>query len=142
MSTSNEVRKNVLHMYKNLIKLSKTISIEKQRNQTLNTIRKEFRKYNDTSTNNANINIDELLKKANSNLNYLKMITPKSKQHQDEGAVNTKLTNNKTDINKNSRRPVSNWTGNNMDPDSVRRHYNSLKRAGFRDNNHAKGGMF
>ena len=36
----------------------------------------------------------------------------------------------------------SNWSGNNLDPDSVTRHRNSLTRAGFRDNNHAKGGLF
>ena len=33
----------------------------------------------------------------------------------------------------------TNWDGANMDPDSVARHNHSLKRAGFRDNAHAKG---
>lgn len=33
----------------------------------------------------------------------------------------------------------SNWDGGNMDPDSVSRHNRSLRRAGFRDNAHAKG---
>ena len=33
----------------------------------------------------------------------------------------------------------SNWDGSNMDPDSVARHNRSLRRAGFRDNAHAKG---
>lgn len=33
----------------------------------------------------------------------------------------------------------TNWDGGNPDPDSVARHYHGLKRAGFRDNAHAKG---
>mmetsp|Transcript_35436 Transcript_35436/g.47847 ORF Transcript_35436/g.47847 Transcript_35436/m.47847 type:complete len:146 (-) Transcript_35436:433-870(-) len=33
----------------------------------------------------------------------------------------------------------SNWTGSNMDPDSVAKHQNLLNRAGFRDNAQAKG---
>ena len=41
-----------------------------------------------------------------------------------------------------SRKAVSNWTGKNMDPDAVARHYAGLKRAGFKDNTHAKGGFF
>lgn len=36
----------------------------------------------------------------------------------------------------------TNWHGGNLDPDSVRRHQHQLKRAGFRDNAHAKGGIF
>ena len=40
------------------------------------------------------------------------------------------------------RAAYSNWDGNNLDPDSVRRHQHQLKRAGFRDNLHAKGGIF
>ncbi len=38
-----------------------------------------------------------------------------------------------------SYKPVSNWTGTNMDPDSVKKHYNTLKRAGFRDNKDVMG---
>jgi len=34
---------------------------------------------------------------------------------------------------------MTNWDGKNMDPDSVSRHYRGLNRAGFVDNNHAKG---
>eukprot|EP00624_Nannochloropsis_granulata_P002393 evm.model.NODE_22070_length_83641_cov_42.053585.23 len=36
----------------------------------------------------------------------------------------------------------SNWDGSNMDPDNVRRHQYQLSRMGFRDNTHAKGGIF
>ena len=36
-------------------------------------------------------------------------------------------------------RPVSNWTGSNMDPDSVKRHWHTLKRAGFKNHQHVQG---
>ncbi len=36
----------------------------------------------------------------------------------------------------------SNWGPGNMDPDHVRRHERSLQRAGFKSNDHAKGGQF
>jgi hypothetical protein len=38
-----------------------------------------------------------------------------------------------------SFKPITNWTGSNIDPDSLARHNASLKRMGFRDNAHAKG---
>ena len=38
-----------------------------------------------------------------------------------------------------SFKPVTNWTGSNINPDSLARHNASLKRMGFRDNAHAKG---
>jgi hypothetical protein len=36
-------------------------------------------------------------------------------------------------------RVVSNWSGKNMDPDSIKRHKQQLNRAGFVNNGHAKG---
>lgn len=36
-------------------------------------------------------------------------------------------------------RVVSNWDGKNLDPESVTRHRKQLHRAGFVNNNHAKG---
>jgi hypothetical protein len=37
------------------------------------------------------------------------------------------------------RRVVSSFDGKNLDPESVKRHRQQLKRAGFVDNAHAKG---
>lgn len=36
-------------------------------------------------------------------------------------------------------RVVSNWDGSNLDPESVKRHKQQLRRAGFVNNTHAKG---
>ena len=104
----------------------------------LGMIRTEFRKPHKNDMNPAQIN--ELLVKAESNISYLKMITPSkiAVNHKDSGEVSTSDGNR----GRSGSRVHSNWTGSNMDPDSVARHNASLKRAGFRNNSHAKGGMF
>ncbi len=38
-----------------------------------------------------------------------------------------------------SRKPLSNWSGNNLDPDSVSMHKETLKRAGFRNHDQVLG---
>jgi hypothetical protein len=43
-----------------------------------------------------------------------------------------------SEVQKQSK-AYSNWNGKNMDPDSLKKHNQLLNRAGFRDNNHAKG---
>lgn len=65
------------------------------------------------------------------------MVTPKSLQDKTDSI--TKITLQGVDDTSLTQRPVTNWHGRNMDPDSVARHYRSLKRAGFKNNRHAKG---
>lgn len=79
----------------------------------------------------------KLLEQAQSSLGYLKMVTPKQPRSQ-AGVTRIVFGEHDGKVSK----AVSNWSGKNLDPDSVKRHYNSLKRAGFRDNTHAKGGLF
>ena len=68
------------------------------------------------------------------------MTTPRSRHtHYKEPAVEPERDSRSGPL---FNRPHTNWNGSNLDPDSVRRHYQGLKRAGFRDNTHAKGGMF
>ncbi len=99
----------------------------------------------------------ELLSKANSSLGYIKMITPKKFNDGQSGftkigmklilsyscSLLTSLCNVMCcavfgDATK-ATRAVTNWTGRNMDPDSVKRHHASLRRAGFKGNADAKG---
>jgi hypothetical protein len=85
--------------------------------------------------------IEEQFGKALNTLGFLRMTTPRSRYtHHKEPAVEPE-SKNRNGALFNSK-PLTNWTGSNLDPDSVRRHYQGLKRAGFRDNTHAKGGMF
>ena len=82
--------------------------------------------------------IYELVKKANSSLGYLKIITPRTQKSQ-TGITKIVLNENSNDTKSSYFKPTSNWSGTNLDPCSVKRHQNSLKRAGFKNNADAKG---
>jgi hypothetical protein len=130
--------KNVLHVYKNLLKMCQSLpTAHNKRSDTIKTIKKEFRLYK----NETNIEtINELLVKANSSLGYLKIITPKNRTFSKQTEhFNIKFGDKD---NSPSRKAVSNWHGSNMDPDQVKRHYNGLKRAGFTDNASVNKGLF
>lgn len=130
--------KNVLHVYKNLLRMCKALpTLQNKRSDTIKTIKNEFR-LNKNETNIEKIN--ELLVKANSSLGYLKIITPKNRSFlKQREHINIKFG----DIdNSPARKAVSNWHGSNMDPDQVKRHYNGLKRAGFKDNASVNKGLF
>lgn len=94
------------------------------------------------------------MEKAQSTLGYLKIVTPRRVSDGQAGVTRTVFGS--TDPSAvNPRKAYSNWTGNeayfrrtvsfddesgnNLDPDSVSRHYHGLRRMGFRDNAHAKG---
>ncbi|EWM23165.1 hypothetical protein Naga_100043g17 [Nannochloropsis gaditana] len=98
------------------------------------------------------------MEQASSSLGYLRMITPKrwkSLHTGDSDAMGGAKSAGRTYIvykdggGSVSREPLpreksaySNWDGSSMDPDAVRRHQHQLRRMGFRDNTHAKGGIF
>jgi len=133
--TGAAIRKNVLNSYKNMLKLCKKLPVSKQTD-----IRKQIK---DAFRNNSNetnsTKIKELVAKAQSSLGYLKIITPKSTPN---GDGHTKIVFNSSQSSKsNGTKAMSNWTGKNLDPDSVKRHYDTLKRMGYKDNNQPKGPM-
>ena len=125
------IRNNVLGVYKNMLKLAATLP-EPRKSSSLLEIRKQFRAHKEISA----AEIQQLLEKANSSLGYLKIICPRSKVTTGNQTGVTRIVFGSTD---KGRKAVSNWTGSNMDPDSVKRHYQGLKRAGFTDNRSAKG---
>eukprot|EP01039_Chlorochromonas_danica_P000888 gene887-969_t len=118
-----------LSMYKNLMKFASRLPANK-REESLKRIREEFRK---NSQEHNPEQVAEMLKFASSTLGYLKIVTPRSVKEQ---RGHTRIVFGDAS---NPSKAVSNWTGSNMDPDSVSRHYRSLKRAGFTDNKSAKG---
>jgi hypothetical protein len=81
--------------------------------------------------------ISKALQEAYSSISYVKMITPKSMQEKSDGVTRIVLPGGED--NKGAKKPMTNWHGRNLDPDSVARHNRSLKRAGFLNNQHAKG---
>ena len=119
----------VLSMYRRMLKSACGMS-GKQRETSLKMIREEFRKNADEQDSEA---IRKMLEKASSSLSYIKIVTPKSGQEQ------TGKSHFAYGDAKRPSRAHTNWTGSNMDPDSVSRHYHGLKRAGFANNAHAKG---
>ena len=123
-------------MYRNMLRLARKVSPEEKRVEVLDSVRREFRR-SVTETNEEKI--EELLNKANSSLGYLKMITPRSRAHNKDSG-RTRIVYGED--GPREAKAVSNWTGKNMDPDSVKRHYNGLKRAGFSDNRSVVGDLF
>ena len=71
---------------------------------------------------------------------YLRMTTPRRPASQKGRTSIVFRDGEKVDAaRERDKAKWSNWDGSNMDPDSVARHNRSLRRAGFRDNAHAKG---
>jgi hypothetical protein len=83
------------------------------------------------------LRITKALQEAQSSISYVKMIVPKSLQEKSDGV--TKIILPGGDDETKGKKPMTNWHGRNLDPDSVARHNRSLKRAGFLSNRHAKG---
>ena len=70
---------------------------------------------------------------------YLRMTTPRRPASQKGRTSIVYRNGEKVDAaRERDKAKWSNWDGSNMDPDSVARHNRSLRRAGFRDNAHAK----
>ena len=141
MSTPTTTRQNVLHMYKNMLKMVRQVPAKK-RYEMLNQIRSEFR---GNATESSPERVSELIKKAQSSMSYIKVITPRTRSSGPQDGV-TKLVFNGNGSSTSdgtskasSFKPITNWTGSNINPDSLARHNASLKRMGFRDNAHAKG---
>jgi DNA-binding transcriptional regulator YhcF (GntR family) len=122
-----------IRLYREMLQYAKLLTETQQKSQITERIKMEFRK------NMREINyqkIEVLLTEAESKLGYLKIITPKRRSSQ-QGY--TKMTFGDAGGGTSGSKAVSNWTGHNMDPDTVKRHYRGLKRAGYKNNSHAKG---
>ena len=113
---------------------------EKSREKGWNELRSGFRSPLATEES-----IDDRLRKADERLSFLRIMTPKTTRSSDEqggrwiykdGEV---LKDGVATSRDGTKRVVSNWDGKNLDPDSVKRHNQQLRRAGFVNNAHAKG---
>jgi hypothetical protein len=132
MSASAATRANVLSVYKRLLRLARQLPAAK-RGQSVSEIREQFR----ANMGSASEDVAKLLEKANSSLGYLKIVTPRGRQAQ--GGVTKLVFGAAAGGSDPGRKAMTNWTGSNMDPDSVKRHQNILKRTGFKNNAEAKG---
>lgn len=128
---------NISSLYRQMLRLQRILP-EYRRDPTLAQIKQGFR-INKLETDESKI--ETMIQKALSSIAYMKMITPRTrnKSRHESGYVKIVIENHESVSKSQLFKPHSNWTGSNMDPDSVKRHYRGLQRAGFKDNAHAIG---
>jgi len=92
--------------------------------------------------------VETRLKAAENRLSFLRISTVKSKQRGGKSGSQRFVYKNGerlavsdggVTLRDGNGKVVSNWDGNNLDPESVSRHRQQLHRAGFVNNAHAKG---
>lgn len=110
---------------------------EKQTPAAMQQLRNEFRR----ATRDGE-SISDRMQRAGEQIAYLRIVTPKDRPSNQSGRWLYKDGERIQDgkgTSQDGGRVHSNWDGNNLDPCSVKRHNQSLRRAGFRNNLHAKG---
>jgi hypothetical protein len=113
---------NTLQIYRRLLTLARSFPDPAKRLRSITQLQEAFRNNSNESDTEK---IRDMLVKAQSTLSYLKIVTPRSASH--EQTMHTKVDLGDDSGAKRSSKAVSNWTGSNMDPDSVARHAHTLK---------------
>eukprot|EP00587_Corethron_hystrix_P010367 CAMPEP_0113307436 /NCGR_PEP_ID=MMETSP0010_2-20120614/6281_1 /TAXON_ID=216773 ORGANISM="Corethron hystrix, Strain 308" /NCGR_SAMPLE_ID=MMETSP0010_2 /ASSEMBLY_ACC=CAM_ASM_000155 /LENGTH=135 /DNA_ID=CAMNT_0000162289 /DNA_START=44 /DNA_END=451 /DNA_ORIENTATION=+ /assembly_acc=CAM_ASM_000155 len=124
--------------FRSIHRLIRRLPSPKDRADALRDLRAGYRTHLDV----APAERDSLLLEAEKKMAYLRMITPKDRTRDgpQQGSVRYVYAREGEGGNGTVRRaPVSNWHGSNLDPESVKRHHQLLRRGGWRDNAHAKG---
>jgi len=133
MAENSSVR-NVLTIYKKMLQMARGLS-EPRRSGVIVEIKQQFRANKEKSTSE----VAALLETANSSLGYLKIITPRVRAREGQSGTTRLVFGPSVADGKGGRKPMTNWTGANLDPDSVSKHNALLRRAGFQNNRDAKG---
>ena len=126
----------VRHAYRTLARLIQRLP-EKQVDMARKQLRSDFRR-----DSRQGETINDRIQRAGEQIAYLRIVTPKERPSNQSGRWIYK-DGQRIEGGKGSKRAGdrvhSNWDGKNLDPCSVKRHVQGLKRAGFRNNLHAKG---
>jgi|UPI000581A65A hypothetical protein len=116
---------------------------EKDRGKSWLELRESFRKPVAAGKGSEEEQLEARLKIAHDRISFLRISTVKLKPRGQSGRWvykdGERLTSVDGTIRNSKGRVVSNWDGNNLDPDSTKRHRQQLTRAGFVNNSHAKG---
>ena len=127
---------SIRHAYRTLARLIQRLP-EKQVSKAQMQLREDFRRASRQGETTS-----DRMQRAGEQIAYLRIITPKDRPSNQSGRWIYK-EGEKIEGGKGStmdgNRVHTNWDGKNLDPCSVKRHFQSLKRAGFRNNLHAKG---
>ena len=89
--------------------------------------------------------VEDRLRKAHDRASFLRITTVKTKPRGESGRWIYKdgkrlhADAESGTLRDGNGKVISNWDGKNLDPESVTRHRKSLHRAGFVNNQHAKG---
>jgi hypothetical protein len=128
----------VRQVYRELFRYATHSNSNKPTASVVDELRSKFRAPLET-----NDSLDDRLKKAESRLSFLRMSTPKRRSRGESGKWiykdGERLEAVDGTLRDGAGRVVSNWSGNNLDPQSVSTHRKQLKRVGFQNNLHAKG---
>lgn len=126
-----------LAVYRSLLRVARTMP-ESQRVGVLAQARSELSFFRDVTDANE---ISRLVKVFEDKVAFARMTSPKRSV---AAKARTRIVYGKNGQKLEVGTPrdkakYTNWDGANPDPDSVSRHYHGLRRAGFKDNAHAKG---
>ncbi len=144
MTSASSSSAVVISTYRSLARLVSRLP-EKQRPGARNQLREGFRRNaNETSSER----IVQLIHEAGEKIAFLRIVTPKAGAGNNNNQSGIQRWVYRSSGEKDTRKQgtrrktgmvVSNFDGNNLDPCSVSRHNNHLKRMGFVNNLHAKG---
>ena len=143
MSAASAAAANVRKAYRELYHMARQMPA-KDRSKHMVELRTRFRQ-----PLGAQETLDDRLRKAQDRAAFLRITSVKTKPRGESATAGGRwiykdgqrlqsddATGTLRDAN---GRVVSNWDGKNLDPCSVKRHKQQLHRAGFVNNNHAKG---
>ena len=101
--------KNVVHVYRSMLKCVMRMPKD-QRERNLSLIKEGFREGKNVSDGSK---AEELLKKAQSSLGYLKIVTPRRKSDGQSGHTHMVFGEESNSSSKSTfgRKPHTNWTG-------------------------------
>mmetsp|Transcript_8465 Transcript_8465/g.22906 ORF Transcript_8465/g.22906 Transcript_8465/m.22906 type:complete len:141 (-) Transcript_8465:154-576(-) len=138
MTSPQTAASTVRQSYRMLAQLIRRLPNESHQRQGMQELRSKFRKpLQDGET------IDLRLQEATDRASYLRIMTPKDRKTSSGGRWiykdGKRLEASGGKVRDAKGKVISNWDGKNLDPDHVKQHNYQLKRAGFRNNAHAKG---
>jgi hypothetical protein len=137
MTSSSMIK--IRQSYKTLARLVQKLEDAKTQEKGWYELRTSFRKPLQQGET-----LDTRLKTAQERESFLRILTPKDRNVPSKGGGRWVYKNGKAieggeGTSLSSGNVHSNWDGKNLDPCSVKRHNQQLKRMGFVNNQHAKG---
>jgi len=128
----------VRHVYRELLYMAKQQQPKGAASGALKDMRSKFRE-----PLAADQTVESRLKDAEKRLSFLRITTTKVKPRGQAGRWvykdGQRLENVNGTLRDDKGRVHSSYDGNNLDPEMVSKHFKNLKRAGFVNNQHAKG---